>query len=372
MENLTENVYKVMIDFNSLLVNRLIIHTINPKQENQDSATVDASNEISDVDHNVLEIIRNRLIHAAGRNSKAFELDIDNVNTDSFFHLSENISDLDKDEFIERTTDIAELLADSQRRTSIPGGYLLIMDCLDNDINLPVIIVIKAEPHEALQFSIAGGHTQLNVLRKVFLSPSQKLYKIGVIYRKTEEDVDDINTCYGCFLYDDQFRTDSHPAEYFYKDFLGFSVGENAKIQSQRFYDKTESFIIGNITDSDLRMSLIVSLKNEFIQTQNPTINPYNFANNYMPVAGGLRDLYIGSVCHELPFSIVKDISLIKIRLSKRKINFPSDIKVSGPEANFDNKVEVISDVDVLGALDVNSEEYTVLRILGKPYSENE
>ena len=47
-----------MTNFNDLLVNRLIIHTINAKQNGQDNATVEASNEISVIDHNVLEIIR--------------------------------------------------------------------------------------------------------------------------------------------------------------------------------------------------------------------------------------------------------------------------------------------------------------------------
>ena len=223
-----------MIDFNSLLVNRLIIHSIVAKQDGHDAGTVDASNEISEIEHSVLDIVRNRLIDAAGRNSKAFELEIDNFNPDSFFYLSKNLADLNEHEFILRTTEIAELLADSQRRVSIPGGYLLIMDCLDNDTNLPVVIVIKAEPHEALRLSINSGHTQVNVLTKVFLSPSQKLYKIGIIYQKTGDETENINDRYGCFLYDDQFRADTNPAEYFYKDFLGFTVGNNSKIQSQR------------------------------------------------------------------------------------------------------------------------------------------
>ncbi|MBK8344636.1 MAG: nucleoid-associated protein [Bacteroidetes bacterium] len=165
-------------------------------------------NEISEIDHNVLEIIRNRLIDAAGRNSKAFELDIENSNPDSFFQLSSEISELNEAAFINKTTEIAELLADSQRKVSIPGGYLLILDCVDNESNLPVIIVIKAEPHEALQFSTNGGHTQVNVLHKVFLSPSQKLYKIE-LFTKTNVESENVNEQFGCFLYDDQFRADT-------------------------------------------------------------------------------------------------------------------------------------------------------------------
>lgn len=361
-----------MIDFNNLIVKRLIIHTIKAKHDGQNSATVDPSNEISRIDDNVLEIIRNRLIDAAGRNSKAFELDIENSRQDSFFELTKKISELDEVEFIQRTTDIAELLADSQRRISIPGGYLLILDCLDNEGNFPVVIVIKAEPHEALQFSINGGHTQVNVLEKVFLSPSQKLYKIGIIYRRSDVETENVNGQYGCFLYDDQFRADNHPAEYFYKNFLGFTVGNNAKIQSLRFYDKTKSFVLSNIHDLEVKTSLMSALKNEFTINQNDTVSPIDFANTYIPTQNGLRDSYIADVCQELPFAIIKNYSLIRSKLAKRKIDFPSNINLSGPEEGFDDRVEIINDPDAIQNLEADNSSYTIVKILGKPYSTNE
>jgi hypothetical protein len=361
-----------MIDFNNLLVNRLIIHTINAKQEGQDSATVDPTNEISEIDNNVLEIIRNRLIDAAGRNSKAFELDIENSNPNSFFELSSEIHKLNETAFIQRTSEIAELLADSQRIVSIPNGYLLLLDCLNNENNLPVVIVIKAEPHEALQFSTNGGHTQVSVLHKVFLSPSQKLYKIGIIYKKNDEETENVNEQFGCFLYDDQFRADTHPAEYFFKDFLGFTVGNNAKIQSQRFYNKTKNFILTNVQTLEIKTLLVSALKNEFLINQNETVNPINFATTYMPTENGLRDAYIGDVCQELPFAIVKDDSLIKTKLAKRKIDFPSNINLTGPEEGFDNRVEIITDEDTIRNLEVDNPNYTIVKILGKPYFSNE
>ncbi len=319
-----------MIDFNNLVVRRLIIHTINPKQDGQDTASAEYSNEILEIEENVLTIIKVRLIDAAGRNSKAFELQIENSNPGSFYNLTANLNSLSNDDFINSSSRVADLLADSQRKTSIPGGYLIIMNCVENQTNLPVHIVIKAEPHEALQFSNTGGHSQVNVLQKVFLSPSQKLYKIGIIYAKTDEVMENVNDQVGCFLYDDQFRTETHPAEYFYKDFLGFSVGENAKIQSQRFYDKTEKFILANISDIEAKSNLLSVLKTEFSTNENPTVNPINFANTYIPTENGLRDHYISDVCQELPFAIVKDSVLIKTRLSKRKIDFPSNINVVG------------------------------------------
>ena len=355
-----------MINFNFLHVNRLIIHTIVAKQEGQDSATVRPSQEISTIDESGLEIIKTRLIDAAGRHSKAFELKIENTNVDSFFDLTRNLSELDNSEFIQKTYHIADLLADSQRTTSIPGGYLLVLDCMDTQANKPVIIAIKAEPHEALQFSTDSENNQITVLNRVFLSPSQKLYKIGVLFEKEEDSV------FSGFLYDDQFRTDSHPAEYFYKDFLGFSIGENSKIQSHRFFDKTTKFIYNNVQNTELKFNLLLALKNEFVTSQDVTISPMIFADTFMPMANGIRDAFIQDVCSELPHSIVKSNVLIKTRLNKRKIDFPSNINIAGPEIDFDNRVEIIDNSNSISELDANNSTYTIIKILGKPFTIDE
>lgn len=361
-----------MINFNNINVNRLIIHTINAKQTGQDYSTIDPSNEILNVDPSVLNIIRNRLIEALGRNSKSFELEIENSDIGSFFSLALNLNLLHDQDFINKSIEISELLAESQRKTTIPGGYLLILDCVDNESNLSLSIVIKAEPHEALQYSNEDGHTQINLLNKVFLSPSQKLFKIGVLYKKSIEEVTSINESYGCILYDDQFRIDSHPAEYFYKDFLGFSIGSNAKIQTQRFYDKTRLFIINKVLDIDTKNGLLSVLKNELTVNLNDIINPYNFANEYLSNQEGLRDAYIIDVCQELPTSIIKENTLIKSKLDKRKIDFPSNINLSGPEAGFDNNVSIINNDFELENLECNNTNYTIIKINGKPYSNNE
>lgn len=358
-----------MIDFNNFKINRLIIHTILSKSNNQDSATCVESNEIIPIDDRAIDIIKQRLIDAAGKNSKAFELEIENTTPGSFFQLSNDVMFQNNEMFIGRTKNIARILSQSQRSSSIPGGYLLFLDCKDIVTNFPIIIVIKAEPHDALQYSERFG---INVLDKVFLSPSQKLFKIGILYKKNNEVSDNINYHFGCFLYDDQFRTESHPAEYFYKDFLGFSVGNNAKIQSQRFYDKTKDFILNNVIDLDLKASLLSALKNEFNINQNDTINPIYFASTFMPNENDIRDLYIANVCQEMPHSIVKDSTLIKTRISKRKINFPKKISIEGPEESFDTRVKIIHNYDDLNTENFNSSVYTFLRISGKPYTTNE
>ena len=209
---------------------------------------------------------------------------------------------------------------------------------------------------------------QISVLKEVFLSPSQKLYKLGILFQKSENDSEEINDQYGCFLFDDQFRIDQNPAEYFHKTFLGFKTGNNSKIQSSRFFSKTQSFIQSNIKDPNQRDNLLITLKHQFTVTQSDLISPNQFANDYLPLYQGIRDLYISEVCSELPSSFVRDSSLLSHKLSNRKITFPSKVNLSGPEDQFDQAVSIVTSDEVLNSLDPESSSYTIIKISGQPF----
>lgn len=361
-----------MIQFNFLEVDRLIIHIINAKKTGQDSAIVEYSEDLSLLDQKGKELIKERLTNATGRDSKSFELKIENQSDGSFIQLIKGLNFLDKTEFINISKQLADLLADSQKSTRIPGGYFILLSCHDSRNKLPINIVIKAEPHEALQFSHLDGQDVVNVLQKVFLSPSQKLFKIGIVYQKNDSENTNINEKFGCLIYDEQFRTESHPAEYFYKDFLGFSTDENAKIQTQRFFDKTASFIIKNIGDIQKKNELLSALKVSLIVNNSSTLSPKEFADQYFNFDQSLLDKYKRVVCNEIPISFVKDSILIKSKLSNRKILFKNRINLIGPEDVFDNNVIILNKQEDLKNLSVNNAEYTIIKILGKPYTADE
>lgn len=358
-----------MLDFRNIIVERMIMHQINAKVDPQDHATAVYDASLLEHDDSVLSIIKVRLIDAAGKRSKAFELEIERTDEGSFVALTRDLKTKTEPEFIEVSCRIADLLAESQTRTSIPGGFIILLQCTDEIDNTAIYIVIKAEPHEALQR--LEGQSQISLLKKVFLSPSQKLFKIGVLFEKVidgdEVDLNDINTQFGCFLFDDQFRAVSQPAEYFYKDFLGFSTSKNSKIQSQRFYDKTEVFIKENVDEFNQQSDLLNALKIEFTTNQETLITPFDFANRYIPVEQNLRGRYIAEIVNELPPSIEKDDALIKTRLTNVKVDFPNKIKISGPNDSFLESVQFL-DSNELGEIDLNEEGYTLIRIKGRPY----
>lgn len=363
-----------MFDVNFLSINRLIIHKIIAKLPERDTATVEYSDEVVNPNETVLALLKARLVDAVGRNSRAFELSIQESHEGTFFDLATRLHGGTNEEFIRLSSDIADSLADSQTRTNIPGGFLIVIDCHNVDTRHEIAVVIKAEPHEALQLEQVGGRSHLNLLEKVFLSPSQKLYKIGVVYRKEQDDITDasgVNDRFGCFIYDDQFRTESRPAEYFYDHFLGFSIGDNGKIQSQRFYEKSENFIKSIDVDYETKIEMLNALAITFTADLNNTISPAEFARDHIPAEDGIRDQFFEVVCEDLPIAIVKDKSLIRRRLLNRKIDFPERINVIGPVEGFDANVEIISDRGNLLDLDVDSEEYTIVKISGRPFRGN-
>lgn len=356
-----------MVNLANLNFNRLIMHQVFCKEDGQPHATVEPANNIFNIDEDANDILRDRLSNAAGKNSKAFELEIGNSSPNTFYSIANTIKGNTNPDFISKSISIANLLAASQTSSNMPGGYLLVIEAQEREDNRYVLIVIKAELHEAFRTEMQQGVSVLKVLKDVFLSPSQKLYKIGILYEKLNPVGSTPNDIYGCFLFDDQFRKSTKPAEYFYKDFLGFDISNNAKIQSQLFYEQTFNFIKENISETNKKMCLINELRNLFSVNQDTIITPAEFSTTYFETPA-LRDIYSNEVLVNFHASIVKDSTLIDYELNHKKLVFPNKIKVSGPEIDFDLSVSLINSKDLFDSLDHEAKDYTILKITGQPF----
>ena len=194
-----------------------------------------------------------------------------------------------------------------------------------------------------------------------------KLFKIGILYEK-ETNAGSNPLKYSCFLFDENFRPEENaPASYFYDNFLGFSVSKNAKITTSRFYDFTIDFIHTNTDDFESRRNLENALNAEMISNQSPLFTPNDFANSYLPK--NLKDEFCSQCGRTFPASFVKDTTLLKSKLNTKKITFPHNIRITGPNDNFDQKIEFFNDHEVfaerLTKEDMNN--FTIVLIEGKP-----
>ena len=355
-----------LISFNYIRIQRAIMHEIRPKQDGQEHGSAIYESRIMTLNHKAEKVLKERLVDAAGHNSKAFEMEISQYQDGNFFGLCRSIQNASDEQFIEVSKQIAGLLATTQNRKKIPGGYFIFLECkfpMGND--KAIYVVIKAEPHQAL----SKDSFNIKALDDIFLSPSQKLYKKGIIIERENvlKDKEFPNNQYGAILMDQQFNpTGNYPAVYFSKDFLGFSADQNAKIQSKKFYEMTSDFIKENIENFEDQMNLLSVLNTTFTVNQESVITLAEFAETNFKNED-IQDEFLNKVGTQLPDTFLKDSTLIKGNLKRKKVNFPDNINVVGPDNVFMEKVTFIRNQDDLAELKL-SNEFTIVKIQGKPY----
>ncbi len=345
-------------------INRIIVHKILQQEVTQEYSEVELEKNVIKINEKGKDILIARVIDALGKESKSFELNVESDSEGSFFSLAKRLEKLNEEQFILNSQEIAKLLGYSQDRVGLPGGYLLIIDAFDAYNNSPLVLVIKAEGHAVLQHET--GTSSLNVLENVFLSPAQKLFKIGVLgfnsYNTSKEP--EKNDCYA-LLFDAQFR-DGKPAEYFYKSFLGFSVDQNSKINTYMFYEETVSFINAQMSDPSDRANFLSFLKAYLSPLKaDKLIDRVAFIKS-TNLSDTLISAYINKTNESFPRSFFMDTSLINNSLSKRRMCFSNDINIVGPEENFEERVKLISKREDFDKIDIDNPEITILVIEGK------
>ena len=324
-----------MIIYNTLRINRMVMHRIVARTADVDHATVEYNDTLIPIDREIEIILKDRLSLSFGQHSKSFELYIENDANGSTFSFVKGIVDMDDDEFIANSHDIADLLAAAQgNKGNVPGGYLLIIDCTNYDQH-PVYVLMKAESHNALNIVGNSAHA----LQNIILSPAQKLYKKAVFER-----IGDSNPLtkgdFRVHLFDSQFNSGTKLASYFYKDFLGFTISGNAPIETKNFYNlmvsTTESVYADDVDSINHIKDQVVSL----LTSEVATITPRDAILNIVPEAQ--RDLYIRKVANEYEGSFVKNISLLSHQLNNRTVKLGHGLKLFGPTNLFTNETITI------------------------------
>lgn len=332
-----------MIQFNTLQIQRVIMHRILEKSMHdpvRQHVEVDAINQLVALTDNIKNLICKRLTESCGRQGKSFELQIEKVAAGSCFDFVMDMHNMPENDFIQASEDVAILLANAQdTKGSIPGGYFLLVDAytVHNNTNYPVFVLMKAEKQEALS-AVNNG---VEALENVFLSPAQKMYKVG-IFEQISFAQPLTKACFKAYLFDSQFNDGTALAEYFYKDFLGLTINGNDQVQTKMFFDKFSDVIDTEFkTQPDQRNRCRELLRAEMNNQQN-NVNPHQVINTVVPP--DKRDVFISKVGNKYPNSFVKDIELIKTKIENQSYFFNKSIRLSAPTSLFSNQVITISD----------------------------
>lgn len=323
------------IDFNFTQINRAIMHHILGKGQDG-NVRCEYSNSLIPIGNDVRKILIDRLRSSFGMQSRSFELTLKNDADGSVFFYLNDLSQTEDGEFIERSKAIANLLADNSNRGSIPGGFLLVLDCTYQEQNL--YILIKAEPHSALNIA----NWQAHALNDIILSPSQKLYKSFLMLKERSGNTKDD---FSYMLFDDQFTNGSSLARYFYSDFLGLSIEGNSYVLTKMFYENMLKLIKKIYEKEYDQKAHIENLLQSSLNNERVTISPRDIVNDIIPL--DKRDDFLNKICvNEFSRSFPKNISGLSTVLRKKNVEICNGLKLVGNSTLFTDRITIEDALD--------------------------
>ncbi|MFN8355455.1 MAG: nucleoid-associated protein [Spirosomataceae bacterium] len=352
------------MNFSAITIHRLIVHKVFQKKRNQECSEFELSHELISTNEEVKSKIIERIAEACNKGSKALELEIADSTSGSFFDIAKNLRHISDEDFIKQSGRIAVRLAEKQTVINIPDSYLLIVDAISDD-KKSVVIIVKAELQEALRTS--NDKKNLELVKDLFLSPAIKFYKIGILFENSTLDKTYPNDEYGCILFDYYFSSSDklEPAEYFYQDFLGLSIDNNAPIKTKIFYNLFVEFLKEN-TKEEEQEDLLSFIKSHYNLNTTGVIDASYIEENYIP--DNLKSEFQQKVTARFPRPFVKNISLMKESLSKRRMFFDDNISIIAPENVFKKNIDIIRNKEELDKIFASGESFTLIKIKGLPY----
>lgn len=322
-----------MINYNLLEIKRAIFHKVMAKRT-EFEPYIEESNSMIGMTSEMESIFRTRMTDAFSQGGKAFELSINDVEDGSVFSAIHGLRQKEDTSFIDTSVYLANKLADTQTKKSIPHGFFILLDCVNPIDNMPVYIIMKAEPHDAVAINASSA----TALKNIILSPSQKMYKAATFRQVNAEG----GHCgYKAYLFDEQFASRAQLAEYFYKDFLGLSVNSNDKVLTKMFFVRMAESIKGKYSDDYIRRNEAETLLDAEMRNQVVSLNPREIIDRTIELRD--RDYFYRRVIREdLPNNFRKNISLIDTRMMNRSMAISDNIKIFAPQDLFQQNSFII------------------------------
>ncbi len=348
--------------FEGMRIERVVAHTIIARNSKEYVPPVTTDHFVP-LNTESKDLMQVRMTEALGSSSHGIEVQVRRDDQDSFFQLAAAIIHAPDDQFIEISQTLAANLAEAQTNPRWPGGILMIISGRVGEQQNRFVAAMKAETDKGFNADDSGGDLRLELVKKLLLSHTQKLYKIGLLVEMNAQpassdgrrSVDNFRA----FLFDHLLTaTETKPAAaYFYDAFLGMTIAGSAKHQTRIFYETTRNFINALPIDDEDKYELGESLRSE-LRSQKAVLSAREFADNHLPEE--YRTEYVRTLQDDgFPaHAVVKDTDYIKNKLRRpRRIVFNSGVKIQVPsDKDFKEHIEVSDKID----------GYTQVRIKGE------
>lgn len=326
-----------MLDLENLNIQRITVFSIPEDQPSKVPGIPTGGLSLVQLNPLARDMLKKRMVKALGKASHGIEVSIHDTTAQGFFHLGAATLDTTDVGFLSAAASLASMLAKAQNNLSLKASKLVVIGGVVTAHARPFLAVVKAELQDALSETGTQNATSIQHLQNIFMTESQRLYKIGFLQRNVSVAS---NQNGGFDVHEHSVHLFDHlmtaletrsAAHYFYSEFLGCQTANSARSRTRDFYDQTLVFIktsgFSEIKQADLQEALRADLRSNTAH-----VSVADFAQAHMTVpdraAYGTFMTNKGFPAH----AVAKDTEYVKSRLRKRrKIMFTSGVTISTP-----------------------------------------
>jgi hypothetical protein len=308
------------------------------------------------------DMLKMRMVKALGAQSHGIEVSISDTTPSSFFQRGAAALGASDAAFLASASVLATMLAKAQNNVNLKASKLVVIDGTVTSHSRPFLAVVKAELQDALSERAAAAAQAIDHLRDIFMTESQRLYKIGFLQRTVTtpthlQGVYD-STEHSVHLFDHLMTAleTRSAAHYFYSGFLGCQTATSARSRTRDFYNQTMEFINTSGFAEPKRYDLYDALRAE-LRSNSATISVGGFGAAHMTVID--RTAYSSFMGAKMfpTNSVAKDTEFVKSKLRRRrKINFTSGVTVTTPPDDL-NLIRVTANNDGSSTLHIPGTE---------------
>lgn len=341
-----------MLKIDLMTIKRVAVHTIPSRATDKSYVAPTGGKEMVHLSAPVSDMVAGRIARSLGHHSHGIKADFTDLQPGSMFQRACSMMDGGDADFLKLAIESAERLTKVQQAKAFDPSKLISMSGTVTATSRPFVAFIKADLEVALTEGKKSGQTVLEIMNNLFMSDSQRLYKIGFITRTAagpgKRDGKYIQDQHSIHIFDHLMTgTESRKAAfYFYSEFLGTDVSSSDRRLTQDFYEKTLKFIKDQNFSPSKRIDLIESLRTE-LRSNTQSVSVADFAKTHLNATDGPKYVTYMDKSKFPQHAITKDTEYVKSKLRRRqKITFTTGVQISTPADHVKDLVKITQNQD--------------------------
>jgi hypothetical protein len=289
--------------------------------------------------------LQKRITEALGKSSHGVEIALIEDSPDSFLQIGAELLQSNEINFLKKSGDLAIKLAKAQSNKDLPASKLFVALGRCGSSRNKYLLAIKAEMQDGFTENSQG----LEHLTELFLTPSQKLFKIGLLVEIVSAAPDDEGLYnidnFAAHLYDHLLNTleTREAAQYFYSGFLGSQPIVSDKTLTKQFFELTTKFVNTAPIDQARKIELFEALRVE-LRSNSAVLHVETFAKMHIPQAQQAPYVAYMDGLGFTRNAVTKNLEFVKTRLKqKQRMRFDQDVEISAPADKLHQLVVVQS-----------------------------